>query len=129
MTPRFAQDASELPTHGFGWRSLTWWGVVGFMVIEGACFAMALASYLFLMSHQQSWPPDPVLAPTPWWGTAFTLLMLVSELPNSWLKKRAEACHIEGVQTGLLIISTIGLVLLVIRAFESRRKTQFPWYY
>ena len=118
MTPRFSQDASELPTHGFGWRSLTWWGVIGFMVIEGAGFAMALASYFFLMSHQQSWPPDPVHAPTPWWGTAFTLLMLASELPNSWLKKRAEARDIDRVRGGLLIISAIGLVLLIIRAFE-----------
>jgi cytochrome c oxidase subunit III len=118
MTPRFADDISDLPTHGFGWRSLTWWGIIGFMVIEGAGFSMALATYFFLMNHQQSWPPEPVMAATPWWGTAFTLLMLVSEIPNSWIKKRAERCEIEPVRKGLLLVSAIGAVLLVLRAFE-----------
>jgi cytochrome c oxidase subunit III len=118
MTPRFVLDASELPTHGFGWRSLTWWGIIAFMAIEGAAFAMAIATYFFLMNQQQSWPPEPIIAPSPWWGTAFTLLMLASEIPNSWIKKRAENCELRPVQLGLLAVSAIGLVLLVIRAFE-----------
>jgi len=40
----FTRDLSELPTHAFGTRSLTWWGVVGFMLIEGTGFALAIAA-------------------------------------------------------------------------------------
>ena len=34
--PRFTDDVAELPTHKFGPSSLTWWGIIGFMVVEGA---------------------------------------------------------------------------------------------
>jgi len=49
--PRFADDLSGLPTHKFGPSSLTWWGIIGFTVIEGAAFALAFAAYFFIMGH------------------------------------------------------------------------------
>ncbi|WP_340315456.1 cytochrome c oxidase subunit 3 [Rhizorhabdus argentea] len=118
MTPRFTQDLAELPTHAYGHRSLTWWGIVAFMVIEGAGFAMAFAAYFFLMAHQQSWPPEPAVPPTPWVGTAFTVLLLLSELPNTMLKRTAEHEDIAGVRLLLPLMMVIGLVLLILRAFE-----------
>ena len=56
--PRFTDDVADLPTHKFGPSSLTWWGIIGFMVIEGAFFALAFAAYFFLMGHEQGWPPE-----------------------------------------------------------------------
>jgi heme/copper-type cytochrome/quinol oxidase subunit 3 len=44
--------------------------------------------------------------------------MLLSEIPNSWIKKKAENCDLRPVQLGLLLISAIGAALLIIRAFE-----------
>lgn len=118
MAPNFTQDLAQLPTHAYGSRSLTWWGIIAFMLIEGAGFAMALGAYFFLMNHQQSWPPAPLSAPTPWVGTAFTLVMLASEIPNSIAKKAAEREDIAAVRRLLVIMAAIGLVLMLLRAFE-----------
>ena len=58
LEPRFTDDVADLPTHKFGPSSLTWWGIIGFMVIEGGFFALAFAAYFFLMGHEQGWPPE-----------------------------------------------------------------------
>ena len=49
--PRFTQDVADLPTYKFGSSSLTWWGIIGFMLIEGTAFGLAFAAYFFLMGH------------------------------------------------------------------------------
>ena len=116
--PQFSGDLAKLPTHAFGHRSLTWWGVVAFFLIEGAAFALAFASYFFLMNHEQGWPPEPVDPPGLLAGSLFTLIILLSEIPNTMLKHAAEKGEIRKVRTGLLIIVGIGLVLMVLRGFE-----------
>lgn len=118
--PTFERDLAEVPTHAFGSRSLTWWGVVGFMIIEGAGFAMAVAAYFFLMAHEQSWPPEPWAPPGLLAGTLFTVLILLSEIPNTILKRAAEKMDLLKVRRLILVMSAIGLVLLVIRVFEFR---------
>ena len=35
QAPAFATDLSRLPTHAFGNRSVTWWGIVAFFLISG----------------------------------------------------------------------------------------------
>lgn len=115
---RFTRDLAELPTHAFGNRSLTWWGVILFMLMEGSGFALAGAAYFILKSHQGQWPPSPILPPELLAGTLFTLLMLLSEIPNTIVKKKAEAEEIAPVRLLLPIIAAIGALLLVIRAFE-----------
>jgi len=37
-----ALDVGELPTYGFGHRSLLWWATASMMLIEGMVFAIAL---------------------------------------------------------------------------------------
>ena len=54
----FQRDLSELPTHAFSIRSLTWWGVIGFMIIEGTAFALTIAAYFFLMAQESQWTPS-----------------------------------------------------------------------
>jgi heme/copper-type cytochrome/quinol oxidase subunit 3 len=115
---RFTRDLAELPTHGFGNRSLTWWGVILFMLMEGAGFALAGGAYFILKSHQGEWPPAPIQPPDLLAGTLFTLVMLLSEIPNTLVKKEAEAEKIGPVRLLLPIVSAIGGLLLVIRAFE-----------
>jgi cytochrome c oxidase subunit 3 len=114
----FTTDRSGLPDHAFGHRSLTWWGVMAFMVIEGVGFAMAMAAYFFLMNHQDQWPPDPVAPPGLIAGILFTLVMLASEIPNTMVKKAAEKEEIGWVRIGLALMTLIGVVLFAIRAFE-----------
>jgi heme/copper-type cytochrome/quinol oxidase subunit 3 len=114
--PAFTDDLAELPNHAFSYRSLTWWGIVGFMVIEGVAFAMAFAAYFFLMSHEQQWAP--VEPPALFAGTLFTLLILASEIPNTMIKKAAEKYDVARIRKLMMLPVVIGLVLLVIRGFE-----------
>ena len=116
--PQFQIDLEPLPTYAFGHRSLTWWGVVAFFLIEGTAFALAIAAYFFLLNQEQHWPPPPFLPPGLLAGTLFTVLMLLSEIPNTIAKKAAEAEDLKTVQRMLIVASAIGVVLLVLRAFE-----------
>ncbi len=116
--PAFERDLAEVPTHAFGATSLTWWGVIGFMVIEGTAFALAIAAYFFLMAQEQSWPPEPWPAPDLLAGTLFTLLILASEIPNTMAKRAAEKMDLPKVRRLLIVMAVIGAMLLVIRAFE-----------
>jgi len=116
--PRFTDDVAALPTHKFGPSSLTWWGIIGFMVVEGAAFAMAFAAYFFLMGHEQGWPPEGRAAPGVLAGTLFTILILLSEIPNTMIKKAAEAHDTEKVRRLLPVMVAIGVALLIIRGFE-----------
>lgn len=116
--PHFTGDLAQLPTHAFGHRSLTWWGTIGFMVIEGVAFAMALAAYCILMAQEDQWPPPPFAPPDLLAGTLFTLVMLASEIPNAMVKRAAEHGKLREVRWLLLVMLGIGLLLFVIRAFE-----------
>ena len=125
--PAFATDLSRLPTHGFGQRSVTWWGIVAFFLIEGTAFVLALAVYFFLMSQEQAWPPPPYRPPDLLAGTLFTLLLLLSEIPNTMAKRAAEHGEIRKLRWLLLLIGAIGLVLLVLRALEFNSLNIY-WY-
>lgn len=114
---QFIGDASRLPDHGFGPRSTTWWGVSGFMAIEGAGFALAFAAYFFLMAQEKQWPASTI-PPDLLWGSLTLLLLLVSEIPNVWVKQAAEAKNLPKVRCGLVAMSLIVLPIFVTRAIE-----------
>src|SRR3982751_3890958 len=87
---RIVGDVSHLPPAGFGSHSVWYWATVGFMMIEGMGFALALGAYIYLMSGSQSWPvhdPPPALLA----GTTQTLLLLVSLVPTFILARAAKA--------------------------------------
>lgn len=114
---RIVGDLSGLPDHAFGSRSLMWWGILGFMLIEGAGFLLAGGAYFFLVGHVQPWPPGQT-PPALVWGAAFTILILLSEIPNVWTKSQAQAERDASTRLGLVIMSLIGLVLLAVRFLE-----------
>lgn len=116
--PEFAGDLAHLPTHAFGHRSLTWWGTIAFMVIEGTAFALAIAAYFFLMSHEELWPPPPFDPPSLLAGIIFTLILLASEVPNTMIKRAAEAGKLREVRSLILLMVGIGVLLFVVRGFE-----------
>jgi cytochrome c oxidase subunit 3 len=125
--PRFTTDLAELPTHAFSHRSLTWWGVIGFMVIEGTAFVLAAAAYFFLMSHEAAWAPHPWNPPDLLAGTLFTILILLSEIPNTMIKKAAEAYDVAAIRRLFPLLVAIGFALLVIRGFEFN-SLNVMWY-
>ena len=115
---RFTKDLSHLPTHKFGPSSLTWWGIIGFMVIEGAAFGLVFAAYFYLMGHEQGWPPEGRPAPDFLAGTLFTIVILVSEFWNTRIKKAALAHDVGTIRALMPVMVGAGLVLLIIRGFE-----------
>ena len=118
LQPRFADDVAVLPTHKFGPSSLTWWGIIGYMVIEGGFFMLTFAAYFFLMGHEQGWPPEGRPPPDLLAGTLFTLVILASEIPNTMIKKAARAGDVPAIRRLMLVMIVAGIVLLVIRGFE-----------
>jgi heme/copper-type cytochrome/quinol oxidase subunit 3 len=118
LQPRFTDDVAGVPTHKFGPSSLTWWGIIGFMVIEGAAFALVFGIYFFLMGHEQGWPPEGREPPDLLAGTLFTIVILLSEIPNTAIKKAANAHDVPTVRGLMPVMIAIGVVLLVIRGFE-----------
>ena len=127
LEPHFTEDVSELPNDILGSGSLTWWGTLGFMVIEGTAFALTIAAYFFLMSQEQEWAPRPWNPPGLIPGILFTVIMLLSEIPNSMIKKAANAYDLDAVNKLLPVMTAIGAVLLIIRGFEFN-SLNVMWY-
>jgi heme/copper-type cytochrome/quinol oxidase subunit 3 len=127
LEPKFTEDVSELPNDILGPGSLTWWGTVGFMVIEGVAFGLVIATYFFLMNQEQQWPPDPWKAPDWIAGTLFTVVIVLSEIPNMMIRNAANAHDVEKVRKLLPLMVAVGLLLFVIRAFEFP-SLNISWY-
>jgi cytochrome c oxidase subunit III len=114
---RVVADLSELPLHGMGSASPTWWGTLAFMLIEGTGFALVIGVYLYLASLASTWPlsaPLPSLGPC----TALTLLLLVSLIPNILLSRWADQGDLRKVRIGLVVMSVLGALPLLLRWFE-----------
>jgi len=112
-----ALDVANLPSYGFGNRSLMWWGTAGMMAIEGAAFAFMIVIYFYLRSLSDSWPSSGT-APDLLWGTLNLGLILVSAVPNIYADRAAIDHDLGKVRICLVILSVIGLVLLLVRAME-----------
>jgi cytochrome c oxidase subunit III len=119
LTPRPNIDVADLPTSAFGSRSLMWWGTLAYIGIEISGFGLALAVYLYLAQKAQEWPlaaPPPDLLP----GTIMTALLLLSLLPNYFVKQSACNSRLGATRLGLVVMSILGLLPLVVRIFEFR---------
>jgi heme/copper-type cytochrome/quinol oxidase subunit 3 len=114
---QFMGDLSHLPDHGHSHRSLTWWGTMGLICVEATALALAMATYLYLSGHELHWPPQRIV-PDLGWGTAFTVVLLLSFIPNMVLDNEAQQEKIGPVRLWLVVMTVIGLVLVVIRYFE-----------
>ena len=117
MKQTIVLDLSKLPPHGLGTASLTWWGTLAFMLIEGTGFALSIVVYLYLMSLAPQWPlhaPASDLLP----GTVLTLLLIASLFPNILVARWAKAQDLRKVRIGLIVMSLLGIAPLIVRVFE-----------
>jgi cytochrome c oxidase subunit III len=117
MKQRVVLDLAKLPMHGLGAASVTWWGTLAFMLIEGTGFALAITVYFYLMSLAATWPidaPKPDLLP----GTLVTLILLASLIPNLLMSRWAEQRDLSKIRIGMIVMSLFGIAPLVVRLFE-----------
>jgi heme/copper-type cytochrome/quinol oxidase subunit 3 len=117
MSGRIVHDVSRLPRHGFGARSLVWWGTLGFIAIETTGFVLAFATYFYLRSQVVDWPPQ-VAPPGLLWSSIFTGVAILSELPNFWVKRVARREDARATRLGVIVMFAIGLVLIGIRFLQ-----------
>jgi cytochrome c oxidase subunit III len=110
-------DVSSLPDYAFGHQGLIWWGTLGYMVIEGSMFVIAIVTYFYLRLRVDSWPPslpDPALT----YGTINLVLMLVSAAPALLAKYAAERFDLRRVRIWMVALTAFGFVSLVVRGYE-----------
>lgn len=119
-------DVRQLPSFGFGARSLMWWATAGLMLIEGTAFAIAVAVYFYLRDVNTSWP---LSAPPPdWrWGTLNTVVLLVSLAPNALVKRAAQRLDRRAARAWLVLCLLFALAFLAVRAFEFA-SLNVKWY-
>lgn len=118
MKPRFVHDVGHLPDHAFGTDSILWWGTLAFIAIEATAFVLGIGTYFYLMREVPTWPPGSIAPPGLLYGALFTVLLLVSFLPNHWAKKAAMRQEWRGAVFGTVAILVFGIALLVLRGFE-----------
>jgi heme/copper-type cytochrome/quinol oxidase subunit 3 len=111
-------DLSTLPDSADGPKSLLWWSNLGFMLIEGTGFALAVGAYLYLQSQSAAWPPAGDREPGLLWSGVFTVGLLVSQWPNLWVSKKAKEKDLKAVRTGVLAMVIVGAALLAARGYE-----------
>jgi heme/copper-type cytochrome/quinol oxidase subunit 3 len=118
MSPRrIVGDLSRLPPVGSGSHSGWYWATLGFMMIEGMGFALALGAYVFLMGGASAWPirsPPPDL----WAGTLQTAVLLVSVIPAVILMRRAKAQDLAQTRLWAVIVAAFNIACLAVRAIE-----------
>ena len=111
-------DASQLPAEGFGVASPTWWGTLGFMVIEGSTLLLCAVAYIYLSRRSPLWPPSGTALPNLAVGTVFVATTLLSLIP-AWLLGAAA----KNLDRGAVILwSIVGVIveaaIVAIRAYE-----------
>jgi heme/copper-type cytochrome/quinol oxidase subunit 3 len=110
-------DVRDLPSFGFGHRSIIWWATIGLMLIESTVFALAALSYFYLRGLAAEWPLD---APPPGlvWASVNTLVLLASLWPT-WLAKRAAERYDRRAATlWMTVCMAFALVFLAVRWLE-----------
>jgi cytochrome c oxidase subunit I+III len=110
-------DVSALPGYAFGHQGLIWWGTIGFMVIEGSMFVIALIVYFYLRIKVSAWPPS-LPDPDYFYGTINLALVLVSCVPAALAKSAAERFDLRRVRLWLAVLTLFGIAAVVLRALE-----------
>jgi cytochrome c oxidase subunit III len=115
---RIVGSVAALPPIGWGSHGAWYWATVGFMMIEGAGFALALGAYVFLMSGSHGQWPLKSAPPALWAGTLQTAVMLVSLVATGILARKARAEQLGATRFWGVIVSAFNVACLVVRAFE-----------
>jgi heme/copper-type cytochrome/quinol oxidase subunit 3 len=133
MSARSIIDVSKLPHHRFDTYDPVWWGNNGLLAIETSMFAILIGTYFYLRQNFALWPPPIAsiaapLRPLPElaFGTANTILLVLSYIPMIMTDRAARRGDRATAQIGLIICVVCGVAAMVLRAFEFPAM-QFYW--
>ena len=112
-----ALDVSELPTFGFGHRSILWWATMCMIAVEGTVFALSITSYVYLKGRVPHWPPG-VDVPALRWGTLNVIILLLSTVPNQLAKNAAEHFDLPRVRLWMMVCMVFALAFNIVRFLE-----------
>lgn len=110
-------DVSGLPTVVFGRSNTTWLANVFYMMIEGTMFALLIASYFYLRTRTQSWPPLN-LPPTLSWGIINAIVFLLSVVPARYAQKVAPTGDRAKIRFALIGLAGFAIINMILRGFE-----------
>lgn len=111
-------DVSGLPRNTVGPGEVTWWGNLGFMIVEGTTLLICAVAYIYLRRNFESWPPLRTPQPDVLVPTISLMLLFVS----TWLAYRegvaARNREIDAMRKVGAISLTASAMVLVFRALE-----------
>ena len=110
-------DVSDLPSVAFGRSNTTWLANIFYMTIEGTMFALMFASYFYLRTRVQEWPPGH-FAPALCYGVANVIIFVLSVIPARWVQKIAPSGDRRAIRNGLALLAAFAVVATIIRVFE-----------
>jgi cytochrome c oxidase subunit III len=111
-------DVSRLPKEGFGVASPTWWGTLGFMLIEGSTLALCAMAYSYLSRRSPHWPPSGTPLPDLTVGTVVVAALVLSLIPAVILGRAAKRMDHRATLRWLLISTAVEGVIVLLRAYE-----------
>jgi cytochrome c oxidase subunit I+III len=118
---RPAFDAAALPDQGFSHHAPIWWGNALMMIIEGAGFAILIATYFYIRHNFDTWPPGRTQLPALPIPTLNVAILVVSILPMWYVAKLALKHDKPRTIGGLLLLCVVfGAVAAVLRIFEFK---------
>jgi heme/copper-type cytochrome/quinol oxidase subunit 3 len=111
-------DVSGLPTDGFGTASPTWWGTIGFMLIEGSSLLLCAMAYIYLSRRSPLWPPSGTPPPNLAAGTIMVLALVLSLIPAWILGRVARRLDKRAVIVWSIVGAVVEAVTVLLRANE-----------
>ena len=119
MRRRPVIDVAVLDDHSFSHHAPIWWGNLLMILIEGAAFALLVASYYYIRRNFDTWPPPRTLLPELGVSSANVVLQLVSLVPM-WYASKLAFAHEPPARVGkwLLVVVACGFGAILLRGFE-----------
>jgi heme/copper-type cytochrome/quinol oxidase subunit 3 len=120
-------DISTLPKMVFGPRDITWWGTLGFIVIEGFTLVLCATSYIYLGKNFDEWPPFGTPLPELVVPTIHVLSMLASIPLMVWISRASRKFELERVRLGLTIATLVCGLFVTLRLVELLDSVNVRW--